>query len=84
MRSSYHKYKYGNKLKDKKMNDKPEFDFDAPTDDNCERLSNKTAYGLNVIYQLMMRNNNKAALKALQDLRMDGRLFDSEKYFIES
>lgn len=59
----------------------PSYDNESQTDDNCVRLDNKTAYALNVIYELLMRNNQKNALKALQELRINGRLFDSQKYF---
>ncbi len=61
----------------------PDFDNEENIDDNCVRLDNKTAYGLNVLYQLMMRGNQKQAMRALQEIRLSGRIFDSERFFQE-
>lgn len=61
----------------------PDFDNEEKTEENYELLSNKTAYALNVINDLMTRCKYNAAYKALQELRVNGRLFDSQKYFVE-
>ena len=65
------------------MKTTPAFDNEQKTDENCELLSNKTAYALNVINDLMTRCRYNAAHRALQELRINGRLFDSQKYFVE-
>lgn len=58
------------------------FDKEEQTDENCVQLSNKTAYGLNIIRELMVRGSHEAARKALDELRFNGRLYDSERFFI--
>lgn len=59
------------------------FDSDAETNETMVRLDNKTAYGLNVIADLMARGNYNGASRALSELRLNGRLYNSQKYYTD-
>ncbi len=59
------------------------FDSDVANDSNMVLLDNKTAFALNIIADLLARGNTKAAGLALSELRLNGRLYNSQKYYNE-
>ena len=71
-----------NNSRDRKAIDASAFDNDDESlDSNCVLLDNKTAYGLNVVHDLLLRGNIEGAKRALTELRYNGRLFNSTKFF---
>lgn len=57
------------------------FDSDEATDSNMVLLDNRTAYALNVINDLLTRGNVNGARRALSELRLNGRIFNSQKFY---